>query len=100
MELAETKSLCDRRSQTHPPVSYASVASKQPPSKQPAKHGGQKGQKGQRPLAKQPTTAASAGAVPPPSRRIAGESSSVNNDVSGPSVRVDGARKVWGTMSH
>ena len=55
LELAETKSLCERRSQTHPPASYASVASKEPLSKQPAKHGGQKGQKGQRPPAKQPT---------------------------------------------
>ena len=99
MELAETKSLCERRSQTHPPASYASVASKQPPSKQAAKHGGQKGRKGQRPLAKQPTTA-NTGAALPPSKRLAGESSSVNNDVSGPRVRVDGARRVWGTMSH
>ena len=90
LELAETKSLCERRSQTHPPASYASVASKEPPSKQPAKHGGQKGQKGQRPPAKQPTTA-STGAAQPPSRRTAGESRSVNSDVSGPRVRVDGA---------
>ena len=99
LELAETKSLCERRSQTHPPASYASVASKEPLSKQPAKHGGQKGQKGQRPPAKQPTTA-STGATQPPSRRTAGESRSVNNGVSGPRVRVDGARRVWGTMSH
>ena len=33
LELAETKSLCERRTgQTYPPASYAPVASKQPPS--------------------------------------------------------------------
>ena len=77
LELAETKGLCERLSQSPPTASYASVASKQPASKQPAKHRGQKGQKSQRPPAKQPTTARTGAAPPTSTESIAGESNSV-----------------------
>ena len=46
-ELAETKGLCERLNQSPPTANYASVASKQPGSKQPAKHRGQKSRKGE-----------------------------------------------------
>ena len=99
-ELAETKGLCERLNQSPPTASYSSVASKQPASKQPAKHRGQKIQKGQWPPAKQPTTARTGAAPPTSTETIAGESNSAYNDVRVPRVRVDGARRVWGTMSH
>ena len=86
-ELRNAMQLATTQQEVPPASSYASVVMR-------------RGQRGQRPPSKPPTTV-KAGALPPATST--GESSSVNVDLSSysePRVRVDGAHRVLGTMSH
>ena len=88
--------------QTPPTASYTLVTSKQPASKQPAKHREQKGPKGHRGLLpnNQPLPELVPHCQLPLRELLVYKSSSVYNDVRVPRVRVGGACRVWGTMSH